>query len=153
MVLIRVDLPQPLGPRMAMCSPLEMRREISSSTTFSPRATEACSRSTKLPRSEVITKSLKLTETAALVTCDLGRLHARTRADEENSRGLVKGLQVFVHGSRIERGGGCGEPRAGVRDEFEPVEIGPMGKRIAAISDGARGNLGEQRVPKAAAAI
>src|SRR5438445_9609930 len=136
MVLIRVDLPQPLGPRMAMCSPLEMCNEISCSTTFSPRATEACSRSTKLPRSEVITKSLKLTETAALVTCDLGRLHARTRADEENSRGLVKGLQFFAHGSRSERGSGCGERGAGLRDEVEPAESGPMGKGIAVITEG-----------------
>src|SRR5437899_12290443 len=149
MVLIRVDLPQPLGPRMAMCSPLEMCNEISCSTTFSPRATEACSRSTKLPRSEVITKSLKLTETAALVTCDLGRLHARTRADEENSRGLVKSLQFSAHGSRSERGSGCGEPRAGFRDEFEPVEIGQMGRRIAVISDWISGNFGKQHVHKA----
>src|SRR5437588_271847 len=53
---------------MAICSPLAMRSEISCSTIFSPRATEACSKSTKLARSELITKSLKLTESAAVVT-------------------------------------------------------------------------------------
>src|SRR5579883_1394897 len=73
MVLMRVDLPQPLGPRMATCSPLAICREISCRTIFSPRATEACSRWTKLPRSEGMAKSLKLTETGAVVTCDLGR--------------------------------------------------------------------------------
>src|SRR6266702_488479 len=38
MVLISVDLPQPLGPRMAMCSPASTRRLMSWRTVFSPRA-------------------------------------------------------------------------------------------------------------------
>src|ERR1700741_682724 len=45
MVLINVDLPQPLGPRMAMCSPQAMRRVRACSTTFRPRATDTCSNS------------------------------------------------------------------------------------------------------------
>src|SRR5579864_2217173 len=40
MVLINVDLPQPLGPMMAMCSPALMLSEKSSSTILSPRITE-----------------------------------------------------------------------------------------------------------------
>src|ERR1700722_14241238 len=39
MVLMRVDLPQPLGPRRAMCSPVATVRLMSWRTMFSPRAT------------------------------------------------------------------------------------------------------------------
>src|SRR6202011_806570 len=42
MVLMRVDLPQPLGPRMAMCSPAAMERLMSCRTVLSPRATLTC---------------------------------------------------------------------------------------------------------------
>src|ERR1700738_4155285 len=40
MVLINVDLPQPLGPMMAICSPALMLSVKSSSTILSPRITE-----------------------------------------------------------------------------------------------------------------
>src|SRR5277367_958329 len=40
MVLMNVDLPQPLGPRMATCSPAWMRRVMLWRTVFSPRITE-----------------------------------------------------------------------------------------------------------------
>src|ERR1700722_19462977 len=39
MVLIRVDLPQPFGPRIATCSPAPMLSVISWSTCFSPSIT------------------------------------------------------------------------------------------------------------------
>src|SRR5579872_315615 len=39
MVLIKVDLPQPFGPRMATCSSAPMLRLKSSSATFCPRIT------------------------------------------------------------------------------------------------------------------
>src|SRR5579871_1182827 len=39
MVLMRVDLPQPLGPRIAICSPALTERLMSWRTMFSPRAT------------------------------------------------------------------------------------------------------------------
>src|SRR5580698_6987406 len=39
MAMMSVDLPQPLGPRMATCSPVRMVRFTSCSTTRSPRAT------------------------------------------------------------------------------------------------------------------
>src|ERR1017187_8175550 len=45
MVLISVDLPQPLGPRMATCSPTPMRRLTSRSTIFLPRITQTRSMS------------------------------------------------------------------------------------------------------------
>src|ERR1035441_672589 len=45
MVLMSVDLPHPLGPRMATCSPTPMRRLTSRSTIFSPRITQTRSSS------------------------------------------------------------------------------------------------------------
>src|SRR5579863_9685381 len=45
MALMKVDLPQPLGPMMATCSPAPMRREMSSSASVAPRATETRSNS------------------------------------------------------------------------------------------------------------
>src|ERR1035441_1980619 len=45
MVLISVDLPQPLGPRMATCSPTPTRRLTSRRTVFSPRITHTRSSS------------------------------------------------------------------------------------------------------------
>src|SRR5579862_4215512 len=146
MVLISVDLPQPLGPRIAICSPLAMRSEISCSTIFSPRATEACSSSTKLPRSAVITKSLKVTESAAVVI-----LSARARADEDDPRGAADGLQFFAHGARSVRCGGRSKPGSSLCAEIEPVKIGAMRKGIAMVGHGSRSRFGEQRVPEAKA--
>ena len=40
MVLIRVDLPQPFGPRIATCSPAPMLSVMSWSTCLSPSITE-----------------------------------------------------------------------------------------------------------------
>src|SRR5580698_6483446 len=45
MVLMSVDLPQPLGPRMATCSPTPIRKLTSRSTVFSPRITQTRSSS------------------------------------------------------------------------------------------------------------
>src|ERR1035437_5514616 len=47
MVLISVDLPQPLGPRMATCSPASIFRLMSCRTVLAPRATLTCSSSRK----------------------------------------------------------------------------------------------------------
>src|SRR4051812_40486174 len=40
MALMSVDLPQPLGPRIATCSPTPIRRETSFNASVSPRITD-----------------------------------------------------------------------------------------------------------------
>src|SRR6266849_1625396 len=47
MVLIRVDLPQPFGPRMATCSSPRITRLKSFRTTLSPRITEIFCKSSR----------------------------------------------------------------------------------------------------------
>lgn len=47
MVLIKVDLPQPFGPRIATCSPAPMRSVMSWSTRLSPSITETCWKASK----------------------------------------------------------------------------------------------------------
>src|ERR1035438_2152091 len=47
MVLISVDLPQPLGPRMGTCSSASMRRLKSSSAIFCPRITRKLRKSSR----------------------------------------------------------------------------------------------------------
>src|SRR5437867_710236 len=47
MVLMRVDLPQPFGPRMATCSPIGIDRVMRSSTIRLPRNTVASRNSSR----------------------------------------------------------------------------------------------------------
>src|ERR1700675_468515 len=63
MVLISVDFPQPLGPRIATCSPALILRLKSSSATLSPRMTRTFFKSTragsmKSPKLSIISKTL-----------------------------------------------------------------------------------------------
>src|SRR5579862_6360042 len=65
MVLISVDFPQPLGPRIATCSPALIRRLKSSSATLSPRITRTFFKSTRAgpmtsPKPSMITKTFLL---------------------------------------------------------------------------------------------
>src|ERR1700722_12330611 len=61
MVLMRVDFPQPFGPRMATCSPELIRRLKLSRATLSPRMTCTFCKSTRAgsmgsPKPSIITK-------------------------------------------------------------------------------------------------
>src|SRR5260370_11317787 len=131
---MRVDCPQALGRRIARCSPLAMRSEISCSTIFSPRATEACSSSTKLPRSVVITKSLKLTETAPLVTPHLHMCRGKMRMS-----GLCKvEMSGFIQGRRADGTGAnrveherTGAAEGVTRSRARPSEAGGSGTASA----------------------
>src|SRR5258707_15830084 len=60
MVLINVDFPQPLGPRMATCSPAWRRRVMSCRTVFSTRMTEMCWESIRGTRSGAATGFLRI---------------------------------------------------------------------------------------------
>lgn len=56
MVLIKVDLPHPFGPRMATCSPAPILSVMSSSTRFSPSMTETCWKASKAGASVFIVR-------------------------------------------------------------------------------------------------
>src|ERR1700730_2768810 len=58
MVLIRVDLPQPFGPRMATCSSPRITRLKSFRTTLSPRITEIFCKSSRAGSCRFIVLSL-----------------------------------------------------------------------------------------------
>src|SRR5690349_6569527 len=75
-----VDLPQPLGPRIAVCSPRFSFREKSSSTTRSPRMTLTCSSSRSGSFMSWFGETIRVAR-IALSDCDSHRIAAR-HADE-----------------------------------------------------------------------
>src|ERR1700733_5585608 len=58
MVLIKVDLPQPFGPRIATCSPASIRSVTSCSTCLSPSMTETLWKASKAAVSGVLVNSM-----------------------------------------------------------------------------------------------
>src|ERR1700730_8297940 len=100
MVLIRVDLPQPFGPRIATCSPAPMLSVMSWSTCLSPSITVI---RLKANRAGIFVSGFNSVFTVREYTSR----HAKRRCDFSGTTILFGGIWAigfeFNHGQRLHK--------------------------------------------------